>query len=173
MEAIETCRVKTAGVFALQVKQLLGTAKLMLRTSRGPPLDTSLQHARHARASCSASQPSHAASNASCPSAVASSAQRPSSVPVLRGRPAAAVDIHEPFAPNPFLMVSTAEAAEDHECCIVCMERPAVVTFMPCRHTLTCQPCAKACLQRSSECLICRSSVTSQLLVPDQRLWAR
>lgn len=52
----------------------------------------------------------------------------------------------------------------EHECCIVCMERAAVVMFVPCGHMLTCQACAAACLQRRPECLMCRSKVLNQKL---------
>ena len=43
--------------------------------------------------------------------------------------------------------------------CIVCMERPRAVHFLPCKHLLVCATCAAAL----TECPNCRVTITTRL----------
>ena len=150
---------------ALQVKPLLRAIKLMLRSSKPIPPERTRHKASHGHeqlpevisATLPAATPSHRSSSSSH---AASPLKQ-----TLYERCAAAADASNcPTADSAETLCTDGASEEDH-CCIVCMERTASVTFMPCTHTLTCQPCANACLQRSCECLMCRRKVISLLLV--------
>ena len=45
--------------------------------------------------------------------------------------------------------------------CIVCMERPRAVHFLPCKHLLVCATCAAAL----AECPNCRATITTRITV--------
>lgn len=156
----------TSSCFTLQVKDLLRSAKLLLRSSRRMALTVrqpqpcvvhgQLRSVAHA-------SPSEEGLGCHAPSC-ASSAHALSFGDSLRYRPAEATmtsSLSEAASSPVQCKTSEAELDEEADVCVVCMERAADVTFMPCRHTLTCQPCANACLQQSSECLVCRSNVVS------------
>ena len=148
----------------LQVKPLLRSTKLMLRSSRSIPPESIWHKAPNEHeqflkvtsADLPAATPSYRSS--SSPLALRPLKQ------TLHEERAAAADTSNCLTAKSTERLSAAEASEEDHCCIVCMERTASVTFMPCRHTVTCQHCANACLQRSCECLMCRCKVTSLLL---------
>ena len=152
---------------SVQVKRLLCSAKAVLRDipkthQEGAPV------MRSGRAS-SAEHPAPSLSQAGSSQSPASSRpssphDSPGSCRASHAAPAAAHHACSSASAIPAQLESASKGPADHECCIVCMERAAVVMFKPCGHMLTCQACASACLQRRAECPMCRSKVLGQQL---------
>ena len=53
------------------------------------------------------------------------------------------------------------DEAQDRNECVVCMERPRAVVFLPCEHCAVCASCAAA-LQ---ECPNCRATITTRITI--------
>lgn len=45
--------------------------------------------------------------------------------------------------------------------CVVCLTNPKNTTVLPCRHFCMCAECAKALLNQSRKCPMCRLNITS------------
>ena len=53
------------------------------------------------------------------------------------------------------------EMAADEQLCCVCMDRPKMVMFEPCRHVSVCKQCAP----RISQCPLCKTDAARKVVV--------
>ena len=66
--------------------------------------------------------------------------------------------------PKPIdVSMSTAEADDPSDLCVVCFERQPEIEFLPCRHAVTCKACAHKIVNKSNECPMCRASLTASV----------
>ena len=49
--------------------------------------------------------------------------------------------------------------------CVVCLTNPKNTTVIPCRHFCMCSDCARALLNQSRKCPMCRLNITSVLQI--------
>ncbi len=59
------------------------------------------------------------------------------------------------------------ELEEDHVC-IICMDAPCSVTFVPCEHDIVCMSCSKLVMDSSAQCPMCREHI--EQAIPSLRI---
>ena len=61
--------------------------------------------------------------------------------------------------------MSTSEADDASDLCVVCIERQPEIEFLPCGHVVACKVCALKIVRKSNECPMCRASLSASLLL--------
>jgi hypothetical protein len=57
----------------------------------------------------------------------------------------------------------TATESDDRKICVVCLDKPKCMLFLPCKHLAVCQDCAG----RVRDCPVCRTRVQNTIHIYD------
>jgi len=64
--------------------------------------------------------------------------------------------------------IPSTENSQDLKTCVVCMDNPAEIAFIPCGHKKTCQKCSEAIMKTSKkQCPVCRKGIQNAMKIFD------